>query len=137
MSKQVKDALAGALADELSGRVGHAVYAGRRDEGVEPPFSVVVVKRVMEILPRSGRYYAEVRVVHVSEVADSTSAAHDARVESLEVALDAMPNRGVDVERNVYLDGFVIEEVEDAVNREDDVYGDVFVIRAGCGRVKP
>lgn len=137
MARQVKDALAEAWADELGSRVSHTVYAGRRDGDVEPPFSVVVVKRLRELTPRSGRYYADVRVVHVSEVADSKSEEHDARVGKLETALDEMPHRGTDPDRNVCLDGFVIEEIEDAINREDDVFGDVFIIRAGCGRAKP
>jgi len=134
--KQVKDALAGALADELNGRVGHSVVAKRRDPSVELPMSVVVVKRLAETTPKSGAYVADVRVVHISEVADSTSHAHDVRVEELEKALDDMPHCGKDDELDVILYGFVVEEVEDAINDEDDVFGDVFVIRAGCGRSK-
>ena len=78
--KQVKDALAAAFADELNGRVGHPVVPGRRDPGVGLPMSVVVVKRLKETTPKSGAYYADVRLVHISEVADSTSDAHDVRV---------------------------------------------------------
>ena len=74
------------------------------------------------------------RVVHVSEVADSTSVEHDQRVASIELALDEMPSRGVDVQRDVVLHGFYVDEVEDAVNGEDDVFGDVFIVKAGCGR---
>ncbi len=134
MSRQIKDSLACAFADELGGRVGHEVYAGRRDGAVAPPFTVVVVKRLERVTPDSSAYYADMRVVHVSEVADSTSAEHDERVASIEVALDDMPKCGVDLKRNVELHGFYVDEVEDAINAEDDVFGDVFVIRAGCGR---
>jgi len=135
--KQVKDAFAAAMADELNGRVSHPVIPGRRDPEVAPPFTVVVVKRLREVLSKSGAYYADVRVVHVSEVADSTSDAHDERVQELEEALDDMPHKGKDVDRNVIVYGFEIEEIEDAVNDEDDVFGDVFIVRAGCGRTKP
>jgi len=134
MSRQIKDSLAEAFAEELSTRVGHVVYAGRRDGDVAPPFTVVVVKRLEKISPDAQVYYADMRVVHVSEVADSTSVEHDQRVASIELALDEMPSRGVDVQRDVVLHGFYVDEVEDAVNGEDDVFGDVFIVKAGCGR---
>lgn len=134
MNSQIKDSLAAAFAEELRKRVSHQVFVGRSDRDVAPPFTVVVVKRLQKIDPGINVYYADMRVVHVSEVADSTSDQHDKRVTTLELALADMPRCGVDTKRDIELHGFYVDEVEDAINREDDVFGDVFVIRAGCGR---
>jgi hypothetical protein len=132
----LKDSLAESWAETLKGLMSGdgRVYHGRCDEGVRPPFTVVVVKHLERTVRVHGRYVAELRVVHVSEVADSKSAAHGARVKLIEDALDAFPLRGGDVSRGVEIDGWELEDIEDAVNGEDDVFGDVFMIKVGVGK---
>lgn len=134
MSSDLRDGLARALAETLEDMVSGRVYAGRRDEGVVPPFTVVVVKQMRGTVRGFDRWYADVRVVHVSEVCESTSPQHEARVKELALAIEGMPQRGVDEVNGVVLDGMELVRVEDAVNEEDQVFGDVFVMEAGVGR---
>jgi hypothetical protein len=132
----LKDSLAESWAETLEALLpsGNVVFSGRRDAEVQPPFTVVVVKHLERTGRVHGRFVAELRVVHVSDVADSKSVEHGARVKLIEEALDGFPLRGGDVGREVEIDGWELEDIEDSVNGEEDVFGDVFMITVGVGR---
>ena len=133
MSK-LKDELALAWAEDLQGRVpqGHRVFAGRRPEKVEPPFSVVTVMRMEQTLPGSDVWMADVKAVVVCDRAEGGSVEQKRRCGELYDAVEATAP-GVDVQRGVRLCGFSLDEVRSA--KAERVYSDVIFITAGVSRV--
>lgn len=134
----VKDGLAKAWAEHLTGAAGFPFFPHRHDGETAPPFGVVVVKRLRQTVPGDDVHEAEVRVVVVSDVADGTAAAQRQMVGQAYAALEATPRQGIDEGNGVRLCGFVLEEIEQASGRDDDgrmVYSDVFLLTAGVAGV--
>ncbi len=129
----LKDKLARAWADDLQGRLpaGHLVFAGRRDAEVEPPFSVVTVMRMSQVVPGADVWLAEVRMVCVCDRAQGGSLEQEARLAQLHEAIAATVP-GDDVGLGVRLCGFSLDEVSQA--KAEKVYSDVVFITAGVER---
>jgi hypothetical protein len=131
-----KERIAEAWAAHLAGATGQRVYAMRREERAEFPFAVVVVKRLYPTAPGENVHRAEVRLVCVSDAADATSGAHEARVAALYDALGGIPRPAVDEARGVVLYGFMVTEMEQVTAAGEDgrqVFSDVMMIDAGVG----
>jgi len=130
----LKDGLAEVWADTLAKATGQAVYPHRRAEHSVLPFSVVVVKRLQPIMQGENVHLAEVRIVHVSDAVDSTTAAHRIRVGRLHRAIEATPRPAIDTATGLVLSGFFISDIEQVSGSGDDgkkVMSDVFIIEAG------
>ncbi len=84
------------------------------------PFSVVVVKRLTPLCDGSNVHTAEVRVVHVSDAADSTGAEHNARVRALNKAIEDTPRPAQDLSNGVEQLGYGIDEIEQVCGSGDD-----------------
>jgi len=129
----IKDKLARAWAADLQERVpaGHSVYPMRREAGVEPPFSVVTVMRMSQLVPGSDAWLAEVRMVCVCDKDQGGSAEQEWRLGELYAAIEAtLP--GTDAVAGVSLLGFSVDEVSQA--KAEKVYSDVIFITAGVER---
>lgn len=134
----VKDGLAKAWAEHLTGVAGFPFFPHRHDGMTAPPFGVVVVKRLRPTVPGDDVHLAEVRVVVVSDSADSDAPTHRARVGRAYRAIEDTPRQGIDEGNGVRLCGFVLEEVEQASGTADDgrkIHSDVFLITAGAAGV--
>lgn len=130
----LKDGLAEVWADSLAKATGQAVYPHRRAEHAALPFSVVVVKRLQPIVQAENVHMAEVRIVHVSDAVDSTTAEHRIRVGLLHKAIEATPRPAIDTKSGLVLKGFFISDIEQVSGTGDDgkkVMSDVFIIEAG------
>lgn len=132
----LKDDLEKAWAEDLQARVptGHVVFAGRRDAGVKPPFSVVTVMGMEQLLPGSNAWMAEVRVVVACDRAEGGTAAQALRLGEIYEAVEATPIPAADPGRAVVLCGFSLDEVKAA--KGNDVYSDVIFITAGVSSDK-
>ena len=126
----IKDKLARAWAADLQERVpaGHSVYPMRRDAGAEPPFSVVTVMRMKQVMPGENVWMAEVRVVCVCDKDQGGSAEQERRMGEIYAAIEGTVP-GTDAELGVRLCGFAIEELSQA--KAEKVYSDVIFITAG------
>ena len=134
----VKDGLAKAWADQLQTSSGIASFPHRHDALTAPPFMVVVVKRLRPLMLAEDVHEAEVRVVVVTDSADSNSARHRQLVGAAYAAIQATPRYATDPVNLVRLCGFVIEDIEQVSGAGDDgkkIYSDVFMIRAGVAGV--
>jgi len=130
----LKDLLAESWAAYLCEETLLPVYPNRREARSELPFTVVVVKRLEPLVPGVNTHYADVRIVHVSDVADSTTAEHNARVRALHAAIEGTPRPARDAVRGVDLLGYCITDIEEVSGTGDDgrkVRSDVFIIEAG------
>jgi len=129
----IKDKLARAWAADLQERLpaGHSIYPMRRDAGAEPPFSVVTVMRMKQVMPGSDAWLAEVRMVCVCDKDQGGSAEQEKRLGELYTAIEGTVP-GVDWELGVELCGFAVEEVSSA--KAEKVYSDVIFITAGVER---
>ena len=130
----VKDGLAKAWAAELAAGAGFPFFAHRHDGFTEPPFGVVVVKRLRPLVPGEDVHVAEVRVVVVSDVADTPAAEQQRRAGRAYAAIEATPRQGEDLAHGVRLCGFMLEEIEQASGGGEDgkkIHSDVFMITAG------
>ena len=134
----VKDGLAVAWAQHLTGATGFPFFAHRHDAETAPPFGVVVVKRLKPVMPGDDVHLAEVRVVVVSDAADTPALLQRARCGLTFKAIEATPRQGIDVEHGVRLCGFVVDEIDQASGTGDDgkhIFSDVFMITAGAAAV--
>lgn len=130
----VKDGLAKAWASHLAEATGLPVFPHRREGRTEPPFTVVVVKRLSPLAPGVNTHLAEVRIVHVSDGAAPESEHHE-RVGVLHEAIEATPRPARDEGNNVVLLGFSLDSIEQvSAGGEDEkkVIADVFIITAGA-----
>jgi hypothetical protein len=135
----VKDGLAQAWAEHLGEATGLAFFPQRHDGETSPPFGVVVVKRLLPTVPGDDMHLAELRVVVVSDAAETGTAEQQARLGAVYAAIEATPRQGVDEARGVRLCGFVVEEIEPASGTGDDgkrIYSDVILMRAGAGMMR-
>jgi hypothetical protein len=76
-----------------------------------------------------------VRVVVVTDSADTDCPEHRARVGRAYAALEATPRQGMDAANGVRLCGFMVEEIEQASGTGDDgkkIHSDVFMVTAGA-----
>jgi len=132
----VKDGLAKAWAEHLHEAAGFPVFPGRHDGKTEPPFAVVVVKRLRPTITEDDVHEAELRMVVVTDVAETSAAEHRAHVKRFHQSLRETPRPSRDLVNGVKLYGFAIEDIEEATGTGDDgkkVRADVFMIRAGAG----
>lgn len=130
----VKDGLAKAWAEHLTAAAGFSFFPHRWDAVTVPPFGVVVVKRLRPVMPTEDVHYAELRVVVVTDTADSTSAEHQQRVKATFKAIEETPRAGKDEANGVRLCGFVLEEIEQAGATDPQgrkIHSDVFLMTAG------
>lgn len=131
----LRDRVSLALAEHLRDVLEREVYAGRRAGRPEPPYTVVTVKRLLSAPGSTGEAaLAELRIVHVSDSADSDSDEHSARVRDLEKAIWAIPRPALDLSNGVILLGFEMDEIAQAAGQDDDgrkLYADVFLLTAG------
>ena len=130
----LKDGLARVWAKTLADATGEPVFPNRREGRPDLPFSVVVVKRLMPIMPGENAHRAEVRIVHVSDAVDSTAEDHRRRVGALHAAIEATPRPAIDLDTGLVLCGFIITAIEQVSGSGDDdhkVISDVFMIDAG------
>jgi hypothetical protein len=131
----VKDGLAKAWAEHLTEAAGFPFFPHRHDGESAPPFGVVVVKRLRQTVPGDDVHLAEVRVVVVTDSADTDCPEHRARVGRAYAALEATPRQGMDAANGVRLCGFMVEEIEQASGTGDDgkkIHSDVFMVTAGA-----
>ncbi len=137
----MRNALAAAWADDLAGRVAIPVYAQRRDAAAVPPFAVVRVEELEQVVGGADVWHGEVRVVVVTDIyreGGESVAAHHSAVADIYRALEETVKDSCDMDRNVRLYGFDLhrhEEVQVSSPRGEKVYADVFFITAGAGRV--
>lgn len=134
----VKDGLAKAWASELTAGAGFPFFPHRHDGSTEPPFGVVVVKRLQPTVPGDDVHLAEVRVVVVSDSAETGAAQVQRRAGAAFAAIEATPRQGTDEANGVRLCGFMLENVESASGGGEDgkkIHSDVFMITAGVGAV--
>ncbi len=136
----MRNSLSEAWADDLSIRVSMPVYAQRRDAAAVPPFAVVRIEELDQIIGGTDVWHGEIKVVVVTDIYREGGGAvvshHDA-VKAIYDAIEATPIGCVDEERNVRLYGFDLhrhEEVQVSGPRGEKVYADVFFITAGAGR---
>lgn len=132
----VKDGLAKAWACHLTGTAGFNFFPHRHDGLTAPPFGVVVVKRLRPLVPDDDVHEAEMRIVVVSDVGDSTSGKHQERVGRAYAAIQGVPRKAIDEKNGVILYGFLIEDIEPASGQGADgkkVFSDVFMMKAGVG----
>lgn len=130
----VRDGLAKAWAEDLTTRVGFAFFPHRHNGETAPPFGVVVVKRLKPLMPGEDVHVAEVRVVVVSDVADTSAAEQRDRAGRTFAGIQGTPKRGTDAANGVRLCGFMLEDIEQASGTGDDgrkIFSDVFLITAG------
>ena len=131
----VRDGLAKAWAEELTTRAGFPFFPHRHDGETTPPFGVVVVKRLRPLMPAEDVHEADVRVVVVGDVAETTSAIQRQRVGLAFAAIESTPRHGTDVANGVSLCGFMLTDIEQAGGSGDDgkkILSDVFMITAGA-----
>lgn len=138
----MRNILAAAWADDLSGRMTFPAYPQRRDAGALPPFAVVRVPELMQLSSGTDVWHGEVQVVVVHDIAPSGQtagavASHHGKVREVYHALEATPRNGaVDVERGIKLYGYELhrhEEVQVQGPRGEKVYADVFHLTVGVG----
>lgn len=130
----VKDGTAKAWAESLTESVRFPFFPHRHDGETAPPFGVVVVKRLQPVIPGDDVHLAEIRVVVVSDSADSSEAQVRERAARTYAGIESIPRQAVDNKNGVALCGFMLEEVEQASGAGDDgrkIQSDVFMIRAG------
>jgi len=130
----IKDKLAEVWASTLADATGQQVFPHRRNGRPDLPFSVVVVKRLLPVMPGENVHRAEVRIVHVSDAVDSTPEEHQQRVGDLHEAIEATPRPAIDSESGLVLNGFIITSIEQVSGTDDDdrkIMSDVFMIDAG------
>jgi hypothetical protein len=135
-----KDGLAKAWAEELTGSAGFPFFPHRHDGVTCPPFGVVVVKRLLPCHPGDDVHLAEVRIVVVSDAADTPSSVQRQRTGQAFRAIESTPRHAHDVANGVRLCGFTLEEIEQAEARGDDermIRSDVFMLRAGVASLPP
>jgi hypothetical protein len=134
----VKDGLAKAWASELTAGAGFPFFPHRYDGITAPPFGVVVVKRLRPTVPGEDVHLADVRVVVVSDAADTPVAEQQRRAGRAYAAIEATPRQAEDLENGVRLCGFMLEEIEQASGGGEDgkkIHSDVFMITAGVAAV--
>lgn len=131
----VKDGLAKAWAQHLTESAGFSFFPHRHDGETAPPFGVVVVKRLRPLMPGEDAHEAEVRVVVVTDHAETTPDQHRAISGAAYAALNGTPRHGADLVNGVRLCGFAVEAMEHATGSGEDgrkLYSDVFIITAGA-----
>lgn len=136
----VKDGLAKAWAEELTRGAEFPFFPHRHDGETAPPFGVVVVKRLRPVMPGDDVHTAEVRVVVVSDVAETSALEQHRRVGRAYAAIEATPRQAIDARNGVRLCGFVLEDIEQAGGSGEDgrkIHSDVFMITAGAAAVTP
>jgi len=134
----IKDGLAKAWASDLTTRTGFPFFPHRHDGFTEPPFGVVVVKRLQPTVPGADVHLAEVRVVVASDIAETSAATVQARAGLVFAAIEATPRLGEDLVNGVRLCGFTLEAVETTSGASEDgknIHSDVFTITAGVAGV--
>ena len=134
----VKDGIARAWADHLAQETGFPFFPHRHDGFTQPPFGVVVVKRLRPTVPGDDVHLAEVRVVVASDISEADAATVQSRAGYAFAAIEATPRQGTDVEHGVRLCGFMLEAVEPASGSGEDgkkIHSDVFMITAGVAGV--
>ncbi len=133
-----KDGLAKAWAEDLTGRAGFPFFPHRHDGETEPPFGVVVVKRLKPTVPGDDVHAADVRVVVVTDIADA-SPTEQRRIAGLAyAAIILTPRPAEDLENGVRLCGFMVTDIEQASGTGDDgkkVRSDVFMVVAGVKQI--
>jgi hypothetical protein len=135
----LKDKFVRAWAADLQARVpeGHRVFPFRRpktEEGgraIEPPFSVVTVRRMEQTTPGSNTWIAEARVVCVCDKDEGDSPEQEQRVGEIYAAIEETTVPGVDEDEGVRLYGFSLDVIEQA--RAEKVFSDVLFVTAGVG----
>ena len=132
----VKDGLAKAWAEELTRSAEFPFFPHRHDGHTAPPFGVVVVKSLKPTVPGDDVHLAEVRVVVVSDVAETSGAEHMKLAGRAYAAIEATPRQAMDESNGVRLCGFMLTDIEQAGGTGDDgkrIHSDVFLITAGAG----
>lgn len=131
----LKDKLARAWAADLQERVpvGHRVYAMRRPQKAEPPFSVVTVMRMEQTAPGTNVWRADVKAVVVCDRSQGGTVEQEQRCAELYEAIEQTEVPSRDEAVGVRLYGFSLDEVRST--KAEQVYGDVIFITAGVGEV--
>lgn len=131
MSLPLRRRLEDAFVEALEAHLGDTpVLAGGKTEDYEPPYVIVRCRESSETTPKSGAHKFDLRIVMVSLIDDSTSAAHDERVSAIQTALDAIPRYANDPNHGVQLCGWSVVREESAT--EEQSYGDVFFLEGGA-----
>lgn len=136
----VKDGLAKAWAEHLSGATGFPFFPHRHDGETAPPFGVVLAKRLRQTVPGDDVHEAELRIVVVGDTAETSAAQVRSRAGMTFAAIEATPRQAIDASNGVKLCGFMLEEVEQAGATDDDgrrIFSDVFFMRAGAAAYTP
>jgi hypothetical protein len=135
IESHLRERVAMAFAEHLGDVLERDVFVGRRSGRPEPPYTVVTVKRMPPAPGSEGEAaVAEVRIVHVSDAADSDADEHSARIRDLERAIWSIPRPAIDLKNGVALLGFELDDVGQAAGQDDDgrkLYADVFQLTAG------
>jgi len=95
---------------------------------VEPPFSVVTVMRMEQVMPGSNAWIADIKVVCVCDKDQGGSSEQNLRVGQMYQALEGTAS-GSDIDRGIELCWFTVDEVRQA--KAEKVYSDVIFITAG------
>lgn len=129
----LKDRVMKAWAADMTARMGGAqvVYPGRRPGTLEPPFTVLVIRRMDLTTPGSNVWKAEGRLVVVCNKEHEGDQDQKDRLKAAFAALEATDVPCEDLDEGVRLYGVAVSHVEDA--RMKKVYGDVVFFEAGVG----
>jgi hypothetical protein len=136
----VKDGLAKAWAEHLSGVTGFPFFPHRHNGETAPPFGVVLVKKLRQTVPGDDVHEVEVRVVVVGDTAETTPEVQRLRAGLAYAAIEGTPRQSIDAVNGVRLCGFMLEEVEQAGGSGEDgrkIHSDVFFIRGGAAAYAP
>lgn len=136
----VKDGLEKAWAEFLAEEAGFPFFPHRHDGFTAPPFGVVLVKRLQPTVPGDNVHLADVRIVVVTDAADTSSPEHRRLTGAAYTAVENTPRKATDVANGVRLCGFMVTDIEPASGTGDDgksIHSDVFMIQAGCAGLTP
>jgi hypothetical protein len=108
-------------------------FQNNADTDAAPPYGVVTVTRMQEIVPNTHVFNAEVKIAVVTSIDISSSEQHDTLLELVQDKLAQIPKRVTDDDIGIRIFGWVELYSESVTKDESQSFSDVITIKLGCG----
>lgn len=97
---------------------------------VEPPFVLVKVTELEEVLADPPTHQVEVKVAYFSHMSATTTPEHSIKVGELATAVRALP-KGYYVSTDLTINGVELQKGAEVRDDEQQIHGDVFILAMG------